>query len=181
MISQPLVLRALPARSPKVIVTDAYLKPLKGARVSVTLAYGLKNVQVTGGVTNSAGEARIPAVYPGGKYTFRATPAGYCPKAVNTPAVGGKSWIDLVEIVTEPATNSVKGKVVDAKGKPVSGATVSTDFGPSAVTDARGAFTLKQMPDSPVPLTARKANLKGTNLDARGNLVRACEPVITVR
>lgn len=180
LTDEGMILRALPARSPKVTVTDAYLKPLRGAKVSVTAAYGLKSVHSPGGVTNSAGEVRIPAVYPGGKYTFRATLLGYSPRETRSPEVGSKNWIDLIEIVTEPATKVVKGKVVDANGKPVSGAEVTTDFGPYALTDTKGEFTLKQMPDSLVPLTAGKGSLKGTNLDAKGQLSRAHEPVIVI-
>ena len=178
MISQAMVFRALPARSPKVTVTDAYLKPLKGAKVSVKAAYGLKSVETSVGVANSSGEFTVPAVYPGGKYTFRATLLGYCPKEVQTPPVGGKNWIDSIEIVTEPAAKVVKGKVVDGNGKAVAGAKVSTDFGPYALTDARGEFTLKQMPDRMVVLNARKGSLQGTNLDAKGRLSQANAPIV---
>ena len=178
LIDQGIVLKALPARSPKVKVMDAYLKPLRGVKVYAKATYGLKSVETSVGVTNSAGEIRVPAVYHGGEYTFRAALLGYSPAGSQTPPVGSASWIDMVEIVTEPATDTVKGKVVDGHGKPVPGAKVTTNFGPNALTDTEGKFTLKQMPDSPVKMEARKGKLVGTNLDAKGRLISASEPIV---
>ena len=181
LIDKGIVLKALPARYPKVIVTDAYLKPLAGAKVYMKTAYGLMSFESRVGATNSAGELTVPAVYHGGRYSFRAALLGYCPKGIVVPLVGSESWIDSIEIVTEPATSTVKGKVVDGNGKPVVGAKVSTDFGPCALTDARGEFTLNQMPSWPVILQARKGRLSGVNLDGKGRLLQAREPLIVVR
>lgn len=175
------VLRALPARSPKIIVTDAYLKPLSGAKVYASQAYGLKSVESMVGVTNSEGELIVPAVYQGARYTFRAALPGYCPGKSAAPAVGSESWIDLIEIVTEPATSVLKGRVVDASGRPVIGAEVATDFGPCSVTNETGEFTLEQMPEWPVRLEARKGRATGANVDAKGNLIRKPETVIVLR
>ena len=180
LISKGIILKAMPARFPKVTVTDAYLKPLAGAKVFVKTNYGLKSVESAVGLTNSAGELVVPAVYHGGKYTFRAALLGYCPKGSGAAPVGSENWIDSIEIVTEPATSTVKGKVVDQNGKPVVGAKVSTDFGPSALTDKKGEFTLTQMPDRGVRLEARKGGLHGTNLDAKGRPGTAREPVIVI-
>lgn len=178
MIDEAMVLKALPARSPKVAVMDAYLKPLARAKVFVKETYGLKSIETLAGVTNSAGEVTVPAVYNGGSYTFRAALLGYRPAVSQTPAVGSKNWIDSVEIVTEPATTMVKGKVVDGSGKPVQGANVTTDFGPHALTDAKGEFTLKQMPPWDVQLDARKGSVHGTNLNAKGRLNSSDSPIV---
>lgn len=176
-----MVLKALPARSPKVTVTDAYLKPLAGVKVYATATYGLKSLETCVGVTNLAGELTVPAVYPGGRYTFRAALLGYCPAGTKLPVVGSENWMDLVEMTMEPATSVVRGKVVDGNGKAVAGARVSTDFGPSALTDSRGEFALRQMPSSPTPVMARKGSLKGSNVDAKGRIPQASETVIVVR
>jgi len=178
LISEGIVLKAMPARSPKVTVIDAYLKPLPGAKVYMRTMYGLKSVESRVGTTNSAGELTVPVLYHGGKYTFRAALLGYCPRATQVPPVGSQNWIDSIEIVTEPATSIVKGKVVDQNGKPVVGAKVSTDFGPYALTDASGEFTLSQMPDGIVRLEARKGKLAGTNIDVKGRLMRQAAIVI---
>jgi hypothetical protein len=178
LISKGVILKAMPARSPKVTVTDAYLKPLAGAKVFVETDYGLKSVESAVGLTNSKGELVVPAVYHGGKYTFRAALLGYCPKGSGAAPVGSQNWVDSIEIVTEPATAVVKGKVVDKAGKPVVGAKVTTDFGPYALTDASGEFTLSQMPDGIVRLEARKGKLAGTNIDVKGRLMRQAAIVI---
>jgi len=172
------VLKAQPAHTPKVKVTDAYLKPLARAKVFMRTTYGLKSIETRVGVTNSAGELTLPAVYNGGRYTFGASLLGYCPTATEVPPVGSASWIDLIEMVTEPATSVVKGKVVDKAGKPVTGARVSTGFGPSALTDKKGEFTLTQMPDRGVRLEARKGKLIGTNTDAKGRLTSMVKIVV---
>lgn len=161
-------------------MTDAYLKPLAGAKVYAIQAYGLKSVEKMAGTTDSSGELTIPAVYVGGRYTFRAALPGYCPGKSVAPPVGGPSWVDLIEIVTEPATSVVKGKVVDASGKPVIGAEVFTDFGPCSATNEDGEFTLKQMPDWPVRLEARKGKATGANVDAKGMLARRPNAVIVL-
>jgi hypothetical protein len=181
LVGKGIVLKAAPARSPKVVVTDVYGKPIGGVKVSMQVIYGLVKVTKPVGVTNSAGEVIVPSLYKGGQYAFRATLLGYCPMSNTPPPVRSENWIDLIEMTMGPATDVVKGKVVDGNGKPVSGAKVTTDFGPSALTDGTGEFTLKQMPDSPVPIKAGKGKLSGTNVDAKGRIPQRSETVIVVR
>ena len=176
-----MVLKAAPARTPKVAITDVYGKPLGGVKVSMQVIYGLAKVTRPVGLTNSAGEVIGPSLYKGGKYAFRATLLGYCPMSNTPPPVGSENWIDLIEMTMGPATDVVKGKVVDANSKPVAGAKVTTDFGPSALTDAKGEFALRQMSSSPVPIMAHKGSLKGSNVDAKGRIAQASETVIVVR
>ena len=176
-----MVLKAQPAHYPKVVVTDVYGKPIARVKVSVGAIYGLARVAKPVGVTNSAGELITPALYKGGKYGFDAALLGYCPAATMPPPVGSENWIDLIEITLGPAESIVKGKVVDARGKPVAGASVTTDFGPTTLTDAKGEFTLKQMPSRPAPIKARKGSLKGTNVDAKGRIPQTPKTVIVVR
>ena len=178
LIDKGIILKALPAHTPKVTVIDAFLKPLPGVKVYMKTMYGLASVESGVGVTNSKGELTVPAVYHDGKYTFRAALLGYCPRATQVPPVGSQNWIDSIEIVTEPAATVVKGKVVDQNGKPVVGVKVSTDFGPHALTDASGEFTLTQMPNSAVRLEARKGKLIGTNIDAKGRLTSMTKIVV---
>lgn len=177
-MDEGIVLKAQPARSPKVTVMDAYLKPLTGAKVFVKATYGLKSIETLAGITNSAGQLTVRALYHGGKYAIRAALLGYRPAGSQTPPVGSAGWIDSVEIVTEPATDVTNGKVVDGSGKPVQGAKVKTDFGPHALTDSKGEFTLKQMPPWTVQLDARKGSLHGTNLDPKGRLIPASSPIV---
>lgn len=176
-----LVLKAKPAKSPRVIVTDAYLKPLAGAKVYVKQNYGVKGVENEVGATDSAGEVTIPALYPGGSYTVRVALLGYCPNATTLPEVGGPNWIDRIEFAAEPATSTAKGKVVDSVGSAVAGANVTTDFGPVSITDANGQFTLQQMPDWPVRLEASKGKAHGSNVDAKCRIVWNQDLVIVLR
>ena len=181
MVSDGMVLKARPAHYPKVVVTDVYGKPIARVKVSVGAIYGLARVAKPVGVTNSAGELITPALYKGGRYGFDAALLGYCPGAAMPPPVGSENWIDLIEITLGPATSVVKGKVVDARGKPVVGASVTTNFGPTALTDGNGEFTLNRMPSGPTPIKARKGKLKGTNVDVKGRIPQGSETVIVVR
>lgn len=174
-------MKAAPARSPKVMVMDVYLKPLAGAKVLARQYYGLKSSETPVGVTDAAGALAMPAAYKGAIYTFRAALPGYYGGGAKCPPVGSDNWIDSVEISMEPATNTIKGKVVDAAGKPIAGATVTTDFGLSSVTDEMGEFALEQMPGCMVRLDARKGKASGTNLDAKGRLINKPETVIVLR
>ena len=98
-------LRALPARSPRIIVTDAYLKPLAGAKVYVRSHFGLKSAEKPIGVTNSAGKLTMPEAYHGACYTFRAALPGYASSEVRCPLVGSENWIDLIELAMDTVEN----------------------------------------------------------------------------
>lgn len=181
LLAKGIVVKAQRARLPKVLVTDAYLKPLAGAKVYIRPWYGLLNCPESfAGTTNGVGRMTVP-LYAGGRYTLTVKLQGYCPRATDTPVVGDKSWIDLIEIVTEPATAELKGKVVDHTGRPVAGVSVATDFGPKAVTDSNGEFVLKQMPSWSVSLQATKGKLRGNNVGPTGRLMPTSRTVITLR
>lgn len=166
------VFKAAPARSPKVTVMDEYCRPMAAAKVYARQHFGLMTRDLAVGVTDASGNLVVPDLYKGGVYTLRAVLPGYYTWGTRCPAVGCENWIDSIEITMGPATESVKGKVVDKAGKPVAEAVITTEFGPSATTDSAGAFVLNQMPSPKVLLTARKGKLTGTNLDAKGMLTR---------
>lgn len=151
---------------------DEYCKPMPGAQVFARQHFGLLTRDMAVGVTDASGNLVVPDLYKGGVYTMRAVLPGHYTWGTRCPAVGCENWIDSIEITMGPATESVQGTVVDKAGKPVAEAIVTTDFGPSATTDAAGAFILEQMPSPEVVLTARKGKLKGSNLDAKRTLTR---------
>ena len=175
------MLRALPAHCPKITVMDVYCKPIAGAKVYARQHYGLMSVENPIGITNSAGELVAPAVYQGSVCTFRAALLGYFGAGAACPPVGGDSWIDSVEVTMDFAVSTSSGKVVDAAGKPVAGAEVTTDFGPSSVTNADGEYTIEHMPTWNVRLDARKGKASGANTDAKGRVVSKPETVIVLR
>ena len=163
LIGKGITVKAVPAHSPKVTVMDVWCKPISNAEVWLREFYGLGWNDIRCGKTDASGEYVVPAVYVGGKYQFRAVLPGFYGYGSGGPSVGSGNWIDNVEVILDTANNERKGKVVDDKGKPVAGFRVYTDFGPEAVTDAKGEFALASMPKGLVIIQARKGDLYGSN------------------
>jgi len=163
MIGKGVTVKAVPAHSPKVTVMDVWCKPIAGAEIWLRELYGLNWHDIRAGNTDENGEYVVPAVYVGGKYQFRAVLPGFYGYGSGGPSVGSENWIDNVEIILETANQQRTGKIVDDKNKPVAGIRVFTDFGPEAVTDARGEFVLTSMPKGLVIVEARKGDLYGSN------------------
>lgn len=85
-----------------VSVTDAYGKPLKGAKVQMRVTPRLDEAWSTVGYTNASGRLKAATLYPNGVYTLRATLAGYkTSSTAGLPRVGSKSWMNLIEITME--------------------------------------------------------------------------------
>lgn len=160
------------------LVMDEYCKPLAGAKVYARQHYGLMTRETAVGITDASGGLVVPDLYRGAIYTLRAVLPGYFTWGTKCPAVGGENWIDSIETTMALAGETVKGKVVDASGKPLANVQVTTDFGPAAVTDERGEYTLQQMPAGRVVITAQKGKLQGSNLDPKGRLIAAGEAIV---
>lgn len=163
LIGKGATVKVVPAHSPKVTVMDVWCKPIPDAEVWLREFYGLSWRDIQLGKTDANGEYVVPAVYVGGKYEFRAVLPGFYGWGSGGPKVGSENWIDNVEVMMDTANHERKGKVVDDKGKPVAGFRVYTDFGPEAVTDAKGEFVLTAMPKGLVIIRARKGDVWGSN------------------
>lgn len=163
LIGKGATVRAVSAHTPKVTVMDVWCKPIPNAEIWLREFYGLNWHDIPAGKADENGEYVVPAVYVGGKYEFRAVVQGFYGWGSGGPKVGSENWIDNVEVMMDTADHERKGKVVDDKGKPVAGFRVYTDFGPEAVTDAKGEFVLTSMPKGLVIIQARKGDVWGSN------------------
>jgi hypothetical protein len=172
-----------PGRAPKVVTTDGTEAELRvalspaetatgevvtargrdaiaGAEVVLTTDLGVRRTR-----TNAEGDFSLAELAPGAaKLTIRAAGCAPVTRTVTIPDSGGRRAFEIprVELAEEGA---VEGEVDDANGNPVAGARVAKDQVPTwlvvgatpdgmAVTDAKGRFTLKQLPAGTVFLEA---------------------------
>lgn len=142
------------------VVSSRGRDAVAGAEVTLYTDFGVRRAR-----TSAAGEFALVELAPGAaKLVVRA--AGFAPvtQAVTIPDSGGRRPFEMPRVeLTEEGT--VEGVVVDAHGDPVPGARVAKDHVPTwlvvganpegmAVTDAKGRFTLKQLPEGTATLEA---------------------------
>jgi hypothetical protein len=142
------------------VVASRGRDPIPGAHVTLYTDLGVRRARAGADGTFSLNElAPGPA-----KLDVRA--AGFAPvtHAITIPDSGGRRPFAVPRIELS-AEGIVEGEVVDAKGQPVPGARVAKDHVPTwlvvganpdgiALTDSKGRFTLKQLPEGTVTLEA---------------------------
>lgn len=166
LLSKGLLIRLKPARSLTLTIKGPDGKPIEGAevrlmeRVGPSYAWG-----PTDPVLSDENGRAVFTVYENGSYHPQATCDGYYYEADSfeeVPKVGDKDWKDTAEITMQRATRTQTGNVVDEDGNPVEGATVMFwEADKEVKTDKNGEFTIENMPDTEVGLTAMKGFVFG--------------------
>ncbi len=130
-------------------VVDTHHHPLAGVKVTLCVSYQqdrqTKNFTV---VTGADGRYKLPMTAPHEVFLSLLEKAGYRQRFTKN-LITNNSKDTLADAVMVPYNAVVHGKVCDAAGKPVKGATVvSVEVGLfyRAVTDSAGAFTLTHQP-----------------------------------
>lgn len=160
LIKGSVVVTAKPTRSFIVRVKSSSGKPLPGAKIYLTEHLSTR-FSTTGesSVADSSGKSSFTDLIEGSDYSFSAAARGYFDTQKRKPTrIGAASAPRELTIVMQRANRAQKGRVIDENGRPVRDAevTVEMDHGrgaPTARTDAKGWFTLRDMPDSPVTLS----------------------------
>lgn len=142
------------------VVTARGRDAVAGAEVTLYTDLGVRRARTGTSGTFSIGEL------PPGPAKLRVRAPGYAPIAheLTIPDSGGRRAFALPRVELQ-AEGTVEGEVVDGKGEPVPGARVALDHVPTwllvgarpddvAVTDAKGRFTLAQLPEGTVSLEA---------------------------
>jgi hypothetical protein len=183
-----------PGRAPRVVTTDGKgdslrieLSPaeaatgevvaargrdaIAGAEVTLTTDLGVRRSR-----TDSAGTFAIADLAPG-PATLRVRAPGFAPvtRAVVVPDSGGRRSfaVPRVELAAE---GIVEGEVVDGHDDPIAGARVARDHVPTwlivganpegmALTDARGRFSLPELPEGTVSLEAYAPDVGHARVD----------------
>jgi len=152
-------------------VVDAGHHPLAG--VTATLAYGDQGDSQTRMVSTGADGRYMLHVPADAKvYLISLVKAGYCQCLTGVLSNKGGNTID--EAMMTACTATVHGKVCDASGTPVAGATVVSVEGglqARAITDAVGIFTLTNQPEGKLHLIAATTTGGGvgTSTQSTGN------------
>lgn len=141
--------------------------PLAGAEV-----VAFSDMTRVRAATNTRGEFRVDGVKPGRvRLLVRARGHAKLEQSFDVDARKNDTGFDVGRLVLEPES-VVEGEVVDENGRPVAGARVARDHAPTwvptgalapasgiAVSDARGAFRLGELPEGSVDLEAFAAEL----------------------
>jgi hypothetical protein len=142
------------------VVADRGRDPVAGATITLYTDLGARRAR-----TDAEGAFALAELAPGNaRMTVRA--AGYAPvtRPIAIPSSDGRRpfAIPRVELSAE---GSIEGEVVDGRGEPIAGARVAKDDVPTwllvganpdgvAVTDAKGRFALRELPEGAVSLVA---------------------------
>ncbi|MEO5558905.1 MAG: carboxypeptidase regulatory-like domain-containing protein [Dokdonella sp.] len=122
-----------PATSMQGIVVDATTRqPITGAAV------------VLGGatqMTDAAGKFVFTNV-PNGAFSASVSASGYQGIVVSGSLVAGLNDLGSIQLTTAQSNSSLHGKVLDAQGAAINGATVAISGGPSATSDSTGAYQI---------------------------------------
>jgi hypothetical protein len=142
------------------VVTARGRDAIAGAEVVLYTDLGVRRVR------SDAHGAFVLSDLAAGAARLRVRKAGFAPWAstVAVPESAGRRAFELPRIELE-SEGVVEGHVVDADGKPIAGARVAKDHAPTwllvgsspqevAVTDALGAFTLRELAEGAVTLEA---------------------------
>lgn len=175
---------------PAVALTGRVLyqgKPRSGVRLNLFRTFDEKvdEMPMTRQLmTDARGEYRVDGLLPGQHFEFEVIdPDGLSDphwkhQTYSCPVPDGQPEVRLPDIKLATRGQSLLGVVVDPRGKPVSGITVSAslpDFGvslrrpptgppPWTNTDADGRFELSQLPDEPLELMAYVRNPAGGHI-----------------
>lgn len=151
-------------------VTDAAGQPLAGVEVALKVtqaaaAGGDDQPEFVGGPQGGA-PGLVATTDARGQYTFRRLPvvpgltldcrrAGYLPRR-ELKVTGDAGALRVEPVALTPLDGRVAGRVVDAGGRPLAGATLLAlgHRGAEATTDADGRFTLDRLPPGKLTLLA---------------------------
>jgi len=118
-------------------VTDAEGHSLAGAHVEVATGLSARSVE-----TNEEGRYTLPELLPGG-YVVRASKEGYASRTADiTVTAGGVASLNFELSRNEPARGRLRGRITNAEGAGIAGATVQVLEGPSVVTNAEGNYEM---------------------------------------
>lgn len=156
----------VPLKEPLILsITHKAIRAVSG-RVVDSAHQPLAGVEITFFLPDQYGDKRHPTAHTGADGRYQSPPgtqvfllglykAGYRQRITGTLCNNGTDAID--DAVMVPCTATVHGKVLDAGGKPLPGATVVSAEGGldmRAVTDTAGAFTLVNQPEGDLHLVA---------------------------
>lgn len=164
LVKDGIEITAVPARPMTVVVKTPDGKPIEGVEIVSGARFGDHGEGGRIRYTDAKGEVVVSEVYVGGDYGIIAQLDGYHQVTGDRiPRVGGPEWKNRVEVIMECTNRTQKGRVVDAEGKPVAGATVTASVRGevSTQTDASGNFTLKGLPGSKIMVYARSGDMFG--------------------
>jgi hypothetical protein len=177
-----------PAHAPRVVAADESTEALRVELVPAETATGQVREDRGGGgiaaaevtlytdvgtrraTTDRDGSFSLGELAPGpARLRVRASGFGPIERALTVPDSGGRRTYE-VDDLRMAASGSVEGVVVDAQGNPVAGARVANDHAPTwlvvgsnpagmATTDARGRFTLGELPEGTANLEAYAPDL----------------------
>jgi protocatechuate 3,4-dioxygenase beta subunit len=133
-------------------VTDTSNAPVGGTEVALSPAPGSTSTNFYAALTNSSGVYTFGVVIPA-SYVIRVYDASYLTSTTATITIKlGANSLSTIRL-TKALFGSVSGKVTDASGKPISGATVgvtsSNTANPTvspATTDANGNYSFPSVP-----------------------------------
>jgi RNA polymerase sigma-70 factor (ECF subfamily) len=164
-------------------VVDAAGKPVAGAEVDGNGAQNAARTWLPLGRTDERGELRLRNQHLA-QYRARAAGHGTSPFASPAPASDGH----MCTLALAPAIAPLRGRVVDAEGKPIAAQLGTYEFGNGAMapwyddTDAGGAFTFAWVGAGHVAVVARAAGGNGMQIAiARVEMPRSEELVIRLQ
>jgi hypothetical protein len=133
-----------------VITDSASTQAIAGANVSADTGQN--------DTTDAGGNYTLNAV-PAGSRSVSVTAAGYDPQ--NKPANvqdAQETFVDFTLVAqSSGGYGTIKGTVNDANGAKLSDVSVTTDSGPSAITNNGGKFTIQNVPAGDRTITASKS------------------------
>ena len=144
------------------VVDQSSGAPLAGVQVQLT---GAQSASAT---TDSSGSFTLTGLAPG-SYSVQISLAGYTPLTLSgVPVTAGVvASLGTVRLSVATTTASLQGTVRDGTtGQPIAGATVAVSGGPSATTDATGAYQLAGLIPGSVTLTVTATGYQSVSVGA---------------
>ncbi len=131
------------------VTNSANSQPVSGANVSADTGQN--------DTTDGNGNYALSPV-PAGTRTISVTASGYDPQNQQATVNDGQDTSVNFALVAETSGGSgtVKGTVTDASGTKLSDVEVSTDTGPSAITNKGGKYTIQDVPAGSRTMTASR-------------------------
>lgn len=150
-------------------------KPLEGVKIKAALQIPQGTNSVRNDMqeltTDAQGQFVVEKLRPDYKVSLSTTMPGYNYVAGGTVTQQGAGF-EAQDLVLVPLTAKIEGRVVDATGQPVAGASVMSpngDVNLQVVSDAAGKFVLTSLPAGPVMIIGGAKNLIGEARDVDGS------------
>lgn len=152
-------------------VTDGEGQPLAGAHVVVLEGPRFRSVE-----TNEEGRYTLPELLPGG-YLIQASKDGYVPRSEDgTVTAGATLTLNFQLLRADPLPGRLRGRVTNAEGAGVAGATVQILEGPSTTTNAEGNYELNGL--APGERSVRVSKDGYQTVTRTGVVIHAGEPTV---